>query len=242
MTLGERIKACRQAAGLSQEMVADRVGVSRQAVTKWEADQSAPSAEHLLQLAQLFGTTAELLPHSGDGDAGAAALARQVCTLLQREEENKRRQKRRARSTKLLAALAVAGGYLLLYLAGRTLWCGGSATTLLGWLALNPPMGEHSYLFGWLLHSRLFWYSMAISTLPALFGRCRFSACTLAGFALGLLLGILLGPNPAGAPYGHGHYGWAIWGGIYLASLPAGAALEYVIHRRNTARKERAET
>lgn len=34
MTLGEKIKACRQAAGMSQEKVAELVGVSRQAVTK----------------------------------------------------------------------------------------------------------------------------------------------------------------------------------------------------------------
>ena len=42
MTLGERIKACRQHAGMSQEKVAELVGISRQAVTKWESDQSAP--------------------------------------------------------------------------------------------------------------------------------------------------------------------------------------------------------
>ena len=42
MTLAERIKARRAAAGLSQEKVAEAVGVSRQAVAKWESGQSAP--------------------------------------------------------------------------------------------------------------------------------------------------------------------------------------------------------
>ena len=42
MTVGERIKTCRQNTGMSQEKVADLIGVSRQAVTKWEANQSAP--------------------------------------------------------------------------------------------------------------------------------------------------------------------------------------------------------
>ena len=51
MTLGERIKSCRQKAGLSQEKLAELAGVSRQAVTKWEAGQSAPSTENLLKLA-----------------------------------------------------------------------------------------------------------------------------------------------------------------------------------------------
>ena len=40
MTLSERIRQCRQQAGLSQEQVAELVGVSRQAVAKWEAGVS----------------------------------------------------------------------------------------------------------------------------------------------------------------------------------------------------------
>lgn len=40
MSLGERIKALRRRAGLSQEQVAEQVGVSRQAVAKWEAGGS----------------------------------------------------------------------------------------------------------------------------------------------------------------------------------------------------------
>ena len=38
-TLGERIRAARQAAGLSQEKLAERLGLTRQAVTKWETGQ-----------------------------------------------------------------------------------------------------------------------------------------------------------------------------------------------------------
>ena len=54
MTLGENIKEQRTAHGLSQETLAQEMGVSRQAVTKWEADQSAPSSEKLIALAKLF--------------------------------------------------------------------------------------------------------------------------------------------------------------------------------------------
>ena len=54
MTLGEKIKEQRIAHGLSQETLAEAMGVSRQAVTKWEADQSAPSSEKLILLAKLF--------------------------------------------------------------------------------------------------------------------------------------------------------------------------------------------
>ena len=61
VTLGERIKNQRSRAGLSQERVAELVGVSRQSVTKWESGQSAPSTENLFKLAEIFGTTVDML-------------------------------------------------------------------------------------------------------------------------------------------------------------------------------------
>ena len=42
MTLGEKLKSCRTKKKLSQEKVAELVGVSRQAVTKWENNQTVP--------------------------------------------------------------------------------------------------------------------------------------------------------------------------------------------------------
>ena len=50
--LGGRIREARRNAGLSQEKLAEQIGVSRQAVTKWEAGQAAPSTENLLRLAE----------------------------------------------------------------------------------------------------------------------------------------------------------------------------------------------
>ena len=64
MTLGEKIRACRRKAGLTQEQLAEAVGVSRQAVTKWEQNQSAPGTAHLMALAQALSLPAgELLDH-----------------------------------------------------------------------------------------------------------------------------------------------------------------------------------
>lgn len=71
MTLGKRIKACRQQSGMSQEKVAELVGVSRQAVTKWETNQSAPSTENLFRLADIFGTTVDLLLPEKATDEGS---------------------------------------------------------------------------------------------------------------------------------------------------------------------------
>ena len=69
-TLGQRIREHRRRAGMSQEALARRMDVSRQAVTKWESGQSAPSTENLFRLAELFGTTVDLLlPLTAKGTA-----------------------------------------------------------------------------------------------------------------------------------------------------------------------------
>lgn len=47
MSLGEKIKEYRKKAGLSQEQLAEKLCVSRQAVTKWESDRGTPDVENL---------------------------------------------------------------------------------------------------------------------------------------------------------------------------------------------------
>jgi len=61
MTLGESIAFYRRRAGLSQEALAERVGVSRQAVSKWELGDAAPEVSKLVALAAVFGITTDQL-------------------------------------------------------------------------------------------------------------------------------------------------------------------------------------
>lgn len=96
-------------------------------------------------------------------------------------------------------------------------------------LPMAAASGEHSYLYGWLLSSNLFWYAMAISVIPALFGKSKFSLVTTAAFVLGIIFGMIFGPYPEGAAIGHDHYGWAIWGGVYLLSILVGILAERFI-------------
>ena len=58
MALHDNLKAARGRAGMSQELVAERLGVSRQAVTKWELGQSRPNAKNLQALAELYQVSA----------------------------------------------------------------------------------------------------------------------------------------------------------------------------------------
>ncbi|MCF2660545.1 helix-turn-helix domain-containing protein [Pseudoflavonifractor phocaeensis] len=60
-SLGEVIKRHRMECQMTQEFVAEALGVSRQAISKWESGASDPSTSNLSALAKLFGTTAEEL-------------------------------------------------------------------------------------------------------------------------------------------------------------------------------------
>ena len=58
-SLGEVLKKHRTECKMTQEFVAEILGVSRQAVSKWESGQSDPSTTNLMALAKLFGITPE---------------------------------------------------------------------------------------------------------------------------------------------------------------------------------------
>ena len=116
--------------------------------------------------------------------------------------------------------------WLDLFLAGR-MFCttAEEPMTVIGWLFDTNPQ-RATYLFGWLTgHGYYLWCSV-ISIIPALFGKIRFSFASFSGFVLGFVIGELFGEYPAGIPYGHGHYGWAIWGGVFLVSVIAGIVWE----------------
>ena len=61
MTLADRIQQLRKQKGISQEELADRVGVSRQAVSKWESEQSTPDMDKVILLSDYFEVTTDYL-------------------------------------------------------------------------------------------------------------------------------------------------------------------------------------
>lgn len=61
MTLSEKILYCRKRCALSQEALAEKIGVSRQAISKWETGEAAPELSKLALLAKTFGVTADWL-------------------------------------------------------------------------------------------------------------------------------------------------------------------------------------
>ena len=65
MTFSEKLQTLRKAAGLSQEQLAEQLGVTRQAVSKWETGEGKPDIDNLLPLAKLLHTTVDYLLDDG---------------------------------------------------------------------------------------------------------------------------------------------------------------------------------
>lgn len=106
MTLGENIQAARKQKGLSQEALAERVGVSRQALGKWEKGTALPSLENLQALAGVLDVSVDALlgVSRTDGTPEPALTLDTLRALLDARDAEKRRGIRLWGS----AALAVA--------------------------------------------------------------------------------------------------------------------------------------
>ena len=61
MNMADKIQYLRKTKGLSQEELADKVGVSRQAVSKWESEQSTPDLEKIIIMSELFEVTTDYI-------------------------------------------------------------------------------------------------------------------------------------------------------------------------------------
>ncbi len=61
MTIGEKITSLRTSQGLSQEQLAEKLNVSRQAVSKWETGTAIPQTEKIIEICALFGISADAL-------------------------------------------------------------------------------------------------------------------------------------------------------------------------------------
>lgn len=61
MNIADRILEQRKLKGLSQEELADKIGVSRQAVSKWESEQAMPDIDKIILMSDYFGVTTDYL-------------------------------------------------------------------------------------------------------------------------------------------------------------------------------------
>ena len=81
MSIGERINNLRKQQNISQVQLAKALGVSRQAISKWENDQSTPDTLNLIQLADVLGTDSEYI---ATGNHSAIKSPPEIITVVQK--------------------------------------------------------------------------------------------------------------------------------------------------------------
>ena len=114
MTLGQNIQTARKAKGISQEALAEKIGVSRQALGKWEKDTALPGVDNLQALAKELGVSVDALLGCAAPDTAAPAVTLNALRdLLDARDAEACRRRRGAWLAAAAAAavlLAVGGG------------------------------------------------------------------------------------------------------------------------------------
>lgn len=128
MTLGQRIQEHRLRLELSQEALGERLGVSRQAVSKWEADAAVPDTDKLIALSKLFGLSLNELLQVEGPEAGQAAENAEETPRSELREEEKLGKKKMHAAPWLIPGLAVLA--LVLGLTAMTVSFGRMAGQL----------------------------------------------------------------------------------------------------------------
>lgn len=105
MILADKIIKERKKLGLSQEELAEKMNVSRQAVSKWESTQSIPEIDKLLQLSRLFGVTTDyLLKDEIEDEEYSAVSEESTVHKVSLKEANTYLEQRKSASWKIAVA------------------------------------------------------------------------------------------------------------------------------------------
>lgn len=142
MRFEEKIVELRKQKGLSQEELAEQLGVSRQAVSRWELGQTLPDIPNLVQLCELFGVSADYLVRDEEQTVEKSDQSAKTIARLIREREKIRYQARRYYYT-AWAALLMAIGFLV------------SSVIDSRWICFGIGMGQVvGAVVVWILYSR----------------------------------------------------------------------------------------
>ena len=156
MTTGQKIYECRKRAGMTQEELAGRLNVSRQAVSKWEADAAFPETEKILALCRLFSLSADELlfgnePHgqspsaAASDSAGDAPACAPAAYVPPRNRKNVSTQKVLGYAGGGLAMLGALISFIFVFLIG--FGTGGDLSASANGLQLNMQGRSLFYYF-----------------------------------------------------------------------------------------------
>lgn len=119
MTFAEKLKTIRKQTGLSQEQLAEKLGVSRQAITKWETDTGIPDIENLMAISALFGISLDELLSNEKGSKKSQDFLFESVTEYDIDE--RKRYDMKFGGAKRLVLSGYAGEKICVRLASNTL-------------------------------------------------------------------------------------------------------------------------
>ncbi len=110
MNLSEKILELRRSNGMSQEQLAEKMGVSRQSVSKWESGDSLPDVDRLPELSRIFNVTTDylLIPSEVDRLAVRTEIIENQQQNLQEEFRKQQTKYNRILSSALIYVIALA--------------------------------------------------------------------------------------------------------------------------------------
>lgn len=113
----EKLTSLRKEYGITQQELAEKLGVSRQAVSSWERGTAAPSTENLVRIGKLFGVSVDALVNDD------VQLQAESTVLTAVAEEDTKWIEKRNRIVKIVGAVVLAASGLLTAIAAVILIC-----------------------------------------------------------------------------------------------------------------------
>lgn len=170
MTIGTRISKLRKSKGFTQEFLAEQLGVSRQAVSKWESGQSQPSTENLLRLSAVLNVTLSDIVAIQDNDM--TSMEQYAYRRLQQDQKIEEFSKQALK-------IATQVGLIILYYGLMYGSC----------YFFDCVFGQRIYVFAWMDMNHSIQITCVIAAVLALLKLP--SACI--GLCSGTKIGITLG-------------------------------------------------
>ena len=183
--IANRLTQLRKDKGLSQEELAEKIGVSRQAISKWERGEACPETENLIELSKLYGVSIDSIlkgeePKKEEAETMNLPAEEEVETVegevvdpVDEEEELEKKVKKGALWT--LFSSILFPSLVLAYLLMGFFWKG--------------PNGEN---IGWAAGWTIFLFGIFASSVPFAVKRRRFSYLAIAPLVVGLYVAICM--------------------------------------------------
>lgn len=165
MNFAERIVALRKKCGMSQEQLAERLGLTRQTISKWETAQSTPELAYIVQLSEIFGVSTDF-------------LLKGICDEAQNNNAQSSAHKAEEgidRRYKAMIPVCMSGGMLFFEII------------IIVVLAICAAVDPHTACIDGITYSGLVGWAIVQNSVPLLITVLSVSAVTLACFVICLI-------------------------------------------------------